>query len=90
MTWRAVYTTALGDERGGSGGVGGAGGAAGVPPGRSPHARDPPLRWRRRAGGRGLNSTTFQLNFSAVYGIGGSHGGCVARFKGVLEGVKGV
>jgi hypothetical protein len=29
--------------------------------------------------GRGLHSSTFQLNLSALYGIGGACGGCVAR-----------
>jgi len=38
-------------------------------------------------GGRGLHSFTYQLNFSAVYGVGGAHRGCVARTKGVLGGV---
>jgi len=34
--------------------------------------------------GRGLHSSTFQLNLSAVCGIGGARRGCVARVKGVL------
>ena len=29
--------------------------------------------------GRGLHSSTFQLNLSAVYGIGCVRGGCVSR-----------
>ena len=33
---------------------------------------------------RGLHSFTFQLNVSALYGIGGARRGCVARMKGVL------
>jgi len=41
--------------------------------------------------GRGLHSSTSQLNLSAFYGIGGGIGGarrgCVARVKGVLGGV---
>ena len=37
--------------------------------------------------GRGLHSSTFQLNLSALYGIGCSRRGCVARIKGVLGGV---
>jgi len=37
--------------------------------------------------GRGLHSFTFQLNLSALYGIGGARRGCVARVKGVLRGV---
>jgi hypothetical protein len=40
--------------------------------------------------GRGLHSSTFQLNLSAFYGIRGARRGCVARVKGVGEGVKGV
>ena len=38
-------------------------------------------------GGRGLHSSTFQLNLSALYGIGGARRGCVALLKGVLRGV---
>ena len=37
-------------------------------------------------GGRGLHSSTSQLNLSALYGIGGARRGCVARVKGVLGG----
>ena len=37
--------------------------------------------------GRGLHSSTFQLNLSALYGIGGARRGCVARVEGVLGGV---
>jgi len=33
---------------------------------------------------RGLHSSTFQLNLSALYGIGDARRGCVARVKGVL------
>jgi hypothetical protein len=33
--------------------------------------------------GRGLHSSTFQLNLSALYGIEGARRGCVARFKEV-------
>jgi hypothetical protein len=36
--------------------------------------------------GRGLHSSTFQLNLSALYGIGGARRGYVARVKGVLGG----
>jgi hypothetical protein len=36
--------------------------------------------------GRGLHSSTFQLNFSILYGTGGALRGCVARGKGVLGG----
>ena len=36
--------------------------------------------------GRGLHSSTSQLNLSALYGIGGARKGCVARVKGVLGG----
>jgi len=37
------------------------------------------------AAGRGLHSSTFQLNLSALYGIGGARRGCVARVKGVFR-----
>jgi len=37
--------------------------------------------------GRGLHSSTFQLNLSALYGIGGARRGCVAHLKGVLGGI---
>jgi hypothetical protein len=37
--------------------------------------------------GRGLQSSTFQLNFSALYGIWVARRGCVARVKGVSGGV---
>jgi len=40
--------------------------------------------------GRGLPSPTFQLNLSALYGIGGGRRGCVAHIKGVSGGVLGV
>jgi hypothetical protein len=40
--------------------------------------------------GRGLHSSTSQLNSSAFYGIGGARRGCVARVKGALGGVYGV
>jgi len=48
----------------------------------APHAavsffsRQPPTR--------GLHPSTFQLNLSAFYGIGGARRGRVARVKGVL------
>jgi hypothetical protein len=38
-----------------------------------------------RVGGRGLHSSTFQLNLSALNGIGGARRGCVARVKGVFR-----
>jgi len=38
--------------------------------------------------GRGLHSSTFQLNLSALCVIGGARRGCVARVKGVLGGVQ--
>ena len=44
----------------------------------------------QRVAGRGLHSFTFQLNLSALYGIGGARRGCVARVKGVFGGVQGV
>jgi hypothetical protein len=39
------------------------------------------------AGGRGLHSSTFQLNLSALYGIRGARRGYVAHVKGELRGV---
>jgi len=42
---------------------------------------------RARGAGKGLDSSTFQLNLSALYGIGGARRGCVARAKGVLGGI---
>ena len=36
---------------------------------------------------RGLHSFTFRLNLSALYGIGGARGGCVAHIKGGVGGV---
>jgi hypothetical protein len=36
---------------------------------------------------RGLHWSTFQLNLSALCGIGGARRDCVARVKGVLGGV---
>jgi len=32
---------------------------------------------------RGLHSSTFQLNLSALHGVGGARRGCVARVRGV-------
>jgi hypothetical protein len=37
--------------------------------------------------GRGLNASTFQLNFSALYVTGGARKGGVAHVNGVLGGV---
>jgi hypothetical protein len=37
--------------------------------------------------GRGLHSSTFQLNLGALYGIRGSRRGCVARVEGVSGGM---
>ena len=45
---------------------------------------------REGGGGRGLHSSTVQLNLSALYGIGVAHRGNVARVEGVLGGVEGV
>ena len=42
---------------------------------------------RRVLSGRGLHSFTFQLNLSALNGIGGARRGFVARGKGVLAGL---
>jgi hypothetical protein len=39
----------------------------------------------RRRAGRGLHSSTFQLNLSALYGIGGARMRRVARIKGVFR-----
>ena len=39
--------------------------------------------------GRALHSSTFQLNVSALYGIGGARRGCVARVKGIFRGCSG-
>jgi len=39
---------------------------------------------------RGLHSSTFQLNLSALYGIGVARRGCVAHVKGGSGGVSGV
>jgi len=39
---------------------------------------------------RGLDSFTFQLKLSALYGIGGARRCCVPCVKGVLGGVYGV
>jgi len=38
---------------------------------------------------RGLHSSTFRLKLSALYGIGGTRRGCVARVKGVIGGFVG-
>ena len=35
--------------------------------------------YRRRAAHQGLHSSTFQLNLSALYGMGGARRGSVAR-----------
>jgi hypothetical protein len=40
--------------------------------------------------GRGLHSSTLQLNLSALNEIGGARRGCVARVNGVVGGVQGV
>jgi len=45
------------------------------------------LKDYQRLLGRGLHLSTFQLNSSALYGIGGSRRGLVARGKGVSGGV---
>jgi hypothetical protein len=39
---------------------------------------------------RGIHSFIFQLNLSALYGIGGARRGCVARVEGVSGGAQGV
>ena len=72
----------------GSTGVGGAEGGGGVGVGRPGcfGARN----HSRGDYGRGILSSTFQLNLSAVNGIGGARRDCVARVKGVLGGFSGV
>ena len=40
---------------------------------------------RGNADGRGLHWSTFQLNLSALYGIGGARRGGVARVKGMFR-----
>jgi hypothetical protein len=45
----------------------------------APHATRPHAR--------GSHSSTFQLNWSALYGIGDARRDCVARAQGVLGGV---
>jgi len=39
--------------------------------------------------GRGLHSSTFRLNLSALCGIGGASEGCLGVVQGVLEGIRG-
>jgi hypothetical protein len=39
---------------------------------------------------RGLHSSTFQLNLSALYGIGDARRRCAVRVQGVFGGVEGV
>ena len=39
--------------------------------------------------GRGLHSSTSQLNLSALYGIGGTSRGCAGAVYGVLRGRRG-
>jgi len=83
-------------------GAGQAVAAAAVPPPAAPR-RDYPALFARGANGRGcpplflapmeglgrgLHTSTFQLNLSAVHGIGGARRGCVARVKGVSGGVQ--
>ena len=52
-------------------------------------------RWRRCGAWtpppppRGLHSSTFRLNLSALYGIGGARRACVARVESALGGVRG-
>jgi hypothetical protein len=73
-----------------------------IPPSSAPAADPPPDRYVVRLGGnvdedelvdeiglagRGLNSSMFLLNLSALYGIGAARRDCVARVKGVLGGV---
>jgi hypothetical protein len=72
------------------------------PPGSAPPTRNPtsaaapmpgaPLRAvgdldDDEDAGRGIHSSSSQLNLSASYGIGVARRGCVAHVKGVLGGV---
>jgi hypothetical protein len=50
------------------------------------HLMNETARKLEEAGGRGLHSSTSQLNQSAFDGIGGARRGCVARVK-VVSGV---
>ena len=43
--------------------------------------------WFSAPTSRGLRSSTFRVNLSALYGIGGARKGCVARVKGLSGGV---
>ena len=45
----------------------------------------PVISAQGRTTGRGLHSSTFQLNLSALYGVGGAGRGCVARVEGVFR-----
>ena len=50
---------------------------------------DPRCTYAHTLCGRGLHSSTFRLNLSALYEIGDARRGCVARVKGVTGGVGG-
>jgi len=43
------------------------------------------MAFERNIFGKGLRSSTFQLNLSALYGTGGARRGCVARVMGVVR-----
>ena len=47
------------------------------------------LKSMREALGRGLHSSTFRLNISAFYGIGGECRGCLESVKEELRGNRG-
>ena len=50
------------------------------------------MAWRNtwgRVRGRGLHSPTFQLNLSALCGIGGASRGCLGGVREVSGGIKG-
>jgi len=44
----------------------------------------------RQAGGRGLHSSSFRLNVSALCGIGAAFRGCLGGVSGVIRGIRGV
>ena len=54
--------------------------SAGIANIRAPCTLDASTDW---VPGRGLHSSTFQLNFNALCGIGGVFSGCVGALQGV-------
>jgi len=67
-----------------SGRAGGRVRRAGTTTGSPPGSRRTMAASCYTAPGRGLHSSTSQLNWSAFYGIGGARRGCVAHVKGVF------